>query len=92
MATLVVENLGAAGEPTVSSLADLPLGREAHVVAVLEPGALGERLMELGLTAGTRVRVLRRGLFGDPVQLHLRGFMLSLRKRQAEAIRVRPLG
>jgi Fe2+ transport system protein FeoA len=91
MATLVVENFGPTDESSVSSLADLPLGGEAHVVAVLEPGALGERLMELGLTAGTLVRVMRRGLFGDPVQLKLRGFMLSLRKRQAEAIRVRPL-
>ncbi len=91
MATLVAEHLGPADTHAVATLADVPLGGEAHVVAVLEPGALGERLMELGLTAGTRVRVLRKGLFGDPVQLKLRGFMLSLRKRQAEAIRVRPL-
>jgi Fe2+ transport system protein FeoA len=77
--------------PTVVSLAEIPTGRRARVAAVLEPGALGERLMELGLTAGTEVEVIRRGLFGDPLQVRLRGFMLSLRRRQARAIRVQPL-
>ena len=90
MATLAVETFDVASSHAVTPLSELPLGAEAHVVAVLEPGALGERLMELGLTVGTRVQVLRRGLFGDPVQLRLRGFMLSLRKQQALAIRVRP--
>jgi ferrous iron transport protein A len=90
MATLAVETFEV-GSSSVTTLSDLALGSEGHVVAVLEPGALGERLMELGLTVGTRVQVMRRGLFGDPVQLRLRGFMLSLRKQQAQAIRVRPV-
>ncbi len=91
MATLAVETFEVGSPDAVTTLSDLPLGAEGHVVAVLEPGALGERLMELGLTVGTRVQVMRRGLFGDPVQLRLRGFMLSLRKQQAQAIRVRPI-
>ncbi len=91
MATLAVETFEVGSPNAVTTLSDLPLGGEGHVVAVLEPGALGERLMELGLTVGTRVQVMRRGLFGDPVQLRLRGFMLSLRKQQAQAIRVRPV-
>ncbi len=91
MATFAATTLGT-GSESVTSLADLAVGRSARVVAILEPGALGERLMELGLTAGTTVEVLRRGLFGDPLQLRLRGFMLSLRRRQARSIRVRPLG
>lgn len=91
MATLAVETFEVGSPNAVTTLSDLPLGAEGHVVAVLEPGALGERLMELGLTVGTRVQVMRRGLFGDPVQLRLRGFMLSLRKQQARAIRVRPV-
>jgi len=91
MATLAVETFEVGSPNAVTTLSELPLGTEGHVVAVLEPGALGERLMELGLTVGTRVQVMRRGLFGDPVQLKLRGFMLSLRKQQAHAIRVRPV-
>lgn len=91
MATLAIQPFDGGAEPSSFTLADLALGQRAHVVTVDEPGALGERLMELGLTAGTVIEVLRRGLYGDPLQVRLRGFMLSLRRRQAQAIRVRPL-
>lgn len=74
-----------------SSLATVPRGQSASVVAVDVPGALGERLMELGITPGATVRVMRRGAFGDPVQVFLRGYMLSVRKTEASAIRVRPV-
>jgi Fe2+ transport system protein FeoA len=75
-----------------TTLADLGVGGRARVVAVREPGALGERLMEMGLTPGTPVTLIRRGLFGDPLQLEVRGYMLSLRRAQARAIDVVPLG
>ncbi len=58
----------------------------ARIRAVDEPGALGERLMELGLTPGTPLRVERRGHGGDLVQVAVRGAMLSLRRAQAQAI------
>ena len=70
-------------------LADLVVSQPARVVAVLEAGALGERLMELGLTANAPIEVVRRGPFGDPMQVCIRGYMLSLRRAQAEAVRVR---
>lgn len=91
MATFAVPPVESGTSLPVLSLADLELGKRARIVAVLEPGAMGERLMELGLTAGTFVEVQRRGLFGDPLQLRLRGFMLSLRRRQAQAVRVQPI-
>lgn len=60
----------------------------AQVVAVHEAGSLGERLMEMGLTPGTWVRLVRCGMWGDPMQLELRGYMLSLRRAQARNIDV----
>ncbi len=74
-----------------TTLAELPLQAPARVLAVLEPGHLGERLLELGLTPGVQVSVVRRGLFGDPLQLCVRGGMLSVRRAQAAAIRVTPI-
>lgn len=86
MSTVTAEfdSLGTTACPR--TLADMPLDVPAVVVAVHEPGAMGERLLEMGLTPGTRVTVVRRGLFGDPLQVSLRGYMLSLRRAQARAI------
>jgi len=65
-------------------MASLPL-------ADLQPGSHGrldgeavgearERLLDLGFVAGTEVRVIRRGPFGDPVELELRGYRVCLRR------------
>ena len=70
-------------------LDDLVPGQRAIVVAVLEPGALGDRLLELGMTPGAPVEVVRRAPFGDPLQVRLRGALVALRRAQARRIRVR---
>ena len=72
------------------TLAELPNGNVAKVVWVHEPGDLGERLLEMGLTPGAAVSVLRRGLFGDPLQLLVRGYRLTVRRAQAAGVEVRP--
>jgi ferrous iron transport protein A len=69
-------------------LADLPVGGRARVLDVEETGSFGERLLEMGLTAGTPVQIVRRGLFGDPLQIEVRGYMLSVRRAQARRITV----
>jgi Fe2+ transport system protein FeoA len=68
--------------------ASVALHTPATIAGIAEPGALGERLMELGLCPGTPICVVRRGLFGDPVQLAVRGTMLSLRKAQARQVQL----
>ena len=78
--------------PKARTLAQAPVGTEATIAEICEPGALGERLLEMGLVPGTRLSVVRRGFFGSPVQLWVRGYMLSLRKSQAEAIRIEAQG
>ena len=69
-------------------LADLPVNQRARVRHVRQDGALGERLLEMGLTPGTPIRVIRRGFWGDPLQVELRGYMLTLRTAQAQEIDV----
>jgi Fe2+ transport system protein FeoA len=73
------------------NLTQLADGALARVVAVTQPGETGERLMELGLTPGVLVSVIRRGLFGDPLQLSVRGAMLSMRRAEAESVQVAAL-
>ena len=76
----------------VVPLSNFAIDVPAVIVSVLEPGRIGERLMEMGLVAGTAIRIIRRGMFGDPLQLLVRGSMLSLRGAQARRIQVRALG
>lgn len=68
-------------------LDELPLGRSDVVRAVDGDDAIKVRLLEMGLVPGTTVQVIKRAPGGDPVQLQLRGYHLSL--RVAEAARVR---
>ena len=57
--------------------------RELHAV-----GGLGLRLREMGLVPGTPVKMIRRAPFGDPLQLELRGYHLSLRAADAKCVTV----
>ncbi|MFH0953092.1 MAG: FeoA family protein [Verrucomicrobiota bacterium] len=69
----------------------LKIGMSGQLVRLeLEPSA-GQRLMEMGLTPGTRVGVVRMAPFGDPVELEVRGSRLSIRKSVARRIVVQPL-
>jgi ferrous iron transport protein A len=67
----------------------MPAGETVVIEAVTAPGEIGERLLEMGLTPGTVVEVVRRAPFGDPLQIRVRGSMLALRRAQAHAIQVR---
>jgi ferrous iron transport protein A len=72
-------------------LSDLEPGAQAVVVGFhgeLEPL---KRLREMGLVNGTRVKFLRWAPLGDPLEIELRGYRLSLRKHDAEQIEVRPI-
>jgi len=70
------------------SLANLPLGVAAVVRAVHSSRATARRLMELGLVPGTRVRVTRVAPLGDPLELHLRNYALSIRRADALSIEI----
>lgn len=73
---------------TSLSLSDLPLDAVALVRAVRTKRALAVRLMELGLVEGTRVVVRRKAPLGDPIEIELLGYALSLRAEEAKLVAV----
>lgn len=71
-------------------LSEIPLGSTATVRDFPRSGATFIRLREMGLLAGTRVTLVRAAPLGDPLEIKLRGYHLSLRKAEAEMIEVEP--
>ena len=64
-------------------------GEFGHVLA-LQPGCeVREHLLELGFTPGTEITVIRVAPLGDPLTVRIRGYQLSLRRREAEAVTMR---
>ena len=66
----------------------LPLGVDAVVRAVHCTRAVARRLMELGLVPGTHVRITRVAPLGDPLELRLRNYALSIRRADALSIEI----
>lgn len=81
---------GLTPETPAVSLAALPMRQEATVTEVGGARGFRRRLMELGLVPGTRVRLMNVAPLGDPLELDVRGCRLSIRKNEAEVVRVRP--
>ena len=73
-------------------MSTLSVGANAVVIEVGIDGSLGERLLEMGLTAGTPVRLLGWGPGGHTLRLALRGYVLSLARDQAQRIWVQHRG
>ena len=71
-------------------LCELINGQCGLVVSVGGEDVLRRRLLEMGFCNGVRVRVIRRAPLGDPMELVLRGYSLSLRNEQARHVRVSP--
>jgi ferrous iron transport protein A len=69
-------------------LAELGPGDRARVILVAGEADTARRLMDLGMTRGTAVEVVRRAPLGDPIEVRVRGFMLTLRRAEAEHITV----
>lgn len=71
------------------TLADLPVGAEAVIAEVRCERAVARRLMEMGVLPGTRVAVVRVAPLGDPLEIAIRSYSLSLRRREAAGIVLR---
>ena len=74
------------------TLDKLPLGQEAVITAVGGEGSLRCHLLDMGLIPKTRVRVEKIAPLGDPLELRVRGYSLSLRKEDAGKIEVEVSG
>lgn len=70
------------------TLDELAIGRRAEVVGVDGPGRIAMRLLEMGFVPGTRVEIVKAAPLGDPLELRIRGYHLSLRRAEAAHVRV----
>lgn len=73
-------------EPTSKTLKQARAGECVRVVRVAGEGALRQRILDMGLTKGAEVRVRKVAPLGDPLEITVRGYELSLRKREAACI------
>lgn len=72
-------------------LSELAVGASATVREFPKTGTAFIRLREMGLLAGTRLTLIRTAPMGDPLEIKLRGYNLTLRKSEAEHILVEPI-
>ncbi len=72
----------------MKTLRDVRAGESATVVRLHGEGAVRRRIMDMGLTRGTELLVRKVAPLGDPMELNVRGYELSLRKADAEMIEV----
>ena len=72
----------------MKTLKDVKVGEYAVIEKLHGEGALKRRIMDMGLTRGTQVYVRKVAPLGDPLELTVRGYELSLRKGDAELIEV----
>ena len=74
---------------TLLPLTSVALGTTATVAEIKLPPENRPRLMEMGLLVGTQVELVRFAPLGDPVEIRVRGYNLTLRKHEADQIFVR---
>lgn len=70
------------------TLKDLNPGQEGKVVSLGAKGPIRRRLMDMGVTPGTHVKVIKVAPLGDPIEINIRGYELSLRKDEASQIEI----
>ena len=72
----------------MKTLREVPVGSTVKVVKLHGEGAVKRRIMDMGITKGTEVYVRKVAPLGDPVEVTVRGYELSLRKADAEMIEI----
>ena len=72
----------------MKTLKDVQVGQTATVVKLHGQGAVKRRIMDMGITKGTEIYVRKVAPLGDPMELNVRGYELSIRKADAETIEV----
>lgn len=70
------------------TLKDVKVGESTNVVKLNGQGAVRRRIMDMGITKGVKIDVCKVAPFGDPIEILVRGYKLSLRKEDAKMIEV----
>ncbi|MGX7205174.1 FeoA family protein [Enterococcus pingfangensis] len=73
-------------QQTWVSLDQLSVGEQGVIVNVHGSGSIKRRLMDMGLTKGTPIKIVKLAPLGDPIELRVRGYELSLRKSESEMV------
>ena len=69
-------------------LSELGIGESGKVIKVNGEGAIRRRLFDMGVTPGAGIYFRKKAPFGDPIEINVRGYELSIRKADAEMIEV----
>ena len=72
----------------MKSLKDVKVGETATVVKLHGEGATKRRIMDMGITKGVEIQVRKVAPLGDPMELNIRGYELSIRKADAEMVEI----
>lgn len=73
---------------TDRSLAKLPIGARARIADIIAEPSLEQRLLAMGLLPGTEVEVVRQAPLGDPIEIKVLGYSLSLRRSEAACVKI----
>lgn len=73
---------------TKQTLADMRPGDLGRVISIKGTGLVQQRMLEMGVSPGADIEVLRRAPLGDPIEIHVRGFNLMLRLQEAALVQV----
>jgi DtxR family transcriptional regulator, Mn-dependent transcriptional regulator len=87
-ATIMVKAHGQGVVQATTTLDLLSPGKAATVTRIGGGGAIRRRLMDMGITRGVEIKAVKTSPLGDPVEYHLRGYNLSLRKSEAQMIEI----
>ena len=68
------------------TLKDVKIGKTVRVVKLMGEGALKRRIMDMGITKGVEIYVRKVAPLGDPIEIMVRGYELSIRKEDAEIV------
>ena len=72
----------------MNTLKNVKVGKRVRVLKVRGEGAIKRRIMDMGITKGVEIYVRKVAPLGDPIEINVRGYELSLRKAAAEMIEV----
>ncbi len=70
------------------TLKDLNPGQQGKVASISTTGAMKRRIMDMGVTPGVVVKVIKVAPLGDPIEVNVRGYELSLRKDEAAQVQI----
>lgn len=72
----------------LKKLSEMAVGESGKIVAVEGEGKIRRRLFDMGVTPGAQLTVVKFAPFGDPIEINIRGYALTLRKSEALSVGV----